>query len=100
VMMACEKLEAQGIKTALLLMEMAANPGDSGFIHYVNEADAILSTGNYEEEITVPAMRKVLGGKNIFTNDEDASEGMKLTLRHFIGSTGQFGHGHLRGQEY
>ncbi len=99
-MMLCQELERRRIKTVMLLMEMAANPKDSGFIHYVREADAIVSTGGYEQKIDVPAQKRVLGGSRIFESGEDAGDAMNLTLRHFIGSTSQFGHGHLRGQGY
>ena len=99
-MMLCQELEKRNIKTVMLLMEMAANPKDSGFIHYVREADAIVSTGGYEQKIDVPAQERVLGGCRIFESGEDAREAMTLTLRHFIGSTSQFGHGHLRGEGY
>ena len=48
-MMICRNLERRGVTTTMLSMEMAANPGESGFVHFVPEADAIVSTGNYEE---------------------------------------------------
>lgn len=100
VMMICERLERQGMKTTLLLMEMAARPEDSGFVHFVREADAIVSTGNYETQMALPARKKVLGGERIFESNEDAHGPLTLTLRHFLGSTNPFGHSSLRGREY
>jgi glycine reductase len=99
-MMVVEKLERLGIKTALLLMEMASKPGDSGFVHYVAEADAIVSTGNYEQTLRTPACRRVLGGSRLFGTGEDASGPLELTLRHYLGSTSQFGGGSIRGRAY
>jgi len=100
VMLLCEKLERNGIKTVLLLVEMAANPRDSGFVHYVNEADAIVSTGNYEERIDLLASQKVLGGTHILESGEDAVGTMTLTVRHHLAATNQYGHGTLRGRQY
>lgn len=100
VMLLCQKLEQQGVKTVMLLVEMAANPTDSGFVHYVNEADAIISTGNYEQRITVPSCHKVLGGTHILESGEDATGPLTLTVCHFLASTNQFGYSHLRGRQY
>ncbi|GIS89930.1 hypothetical protein CM1200mP19_2610 [bacterium] len=61
-MMICQKLEESGIPTTVLSMEMAPNPSDSGFVHFVREADAIVSTGNYEESYDFPEVKSVLEG--------------------------------------
>jgi glycine reductase len=100
VMMTCEKLEKRGVKTTLLLMEMAANPEDSGHVHFVREADAIVSTGNYEQALALEAMPKVLGGTRILESGSDASGPLSVNLRQILGSTHQFGGSYLRGQVY
>jgi glycine reductase len=100
VMLTCQKLEGRGLKTTLLLMEMAANPEDSGHVHFVREAKAIVSTGNYEQRIDLAPMPKVLGGSRILESGEEASGPLSLTLRHVLGSTDQFGSMTLRGRDY
>lgn len=100
VMMTCQKLEQDGVKTTLLLMEMAANPEDSGFVHYVREADAIVSTGNYEQMIDLAPMAKVCGGSEILETGDKASGPLNVPLRSILGSTHQFGGSYLQGRTY
>jgi sarcosine reductase len=101
VMTTCAKLERRGVKTTLLLMEMAANPGESGFIHYVSEADAIVSTGNYEQRVSLDAPKRVLGGSShLLESGEDSSGPLEVPLRYILASTGQFGASNLRGRSY
>lgn len=98
-MMICQKLENMGIKTTLLLMEMAPNPEDSGFVYYVREADAIVSTGNYEEQVELPAVGRVIGGDKILLTDADASGALTLPLSQVYASTHQFGGNLLSARE-
>ena len=60
VMMLCQKCESAGIKTVMLNSEMALTPDDPGFVHLVSEADAIVSTGNYEMKVDLPPVDRVL----------------------------------------
>jgi hypothetical protein len=99
-MFTCQKLEKLGIKTTLLVLEMAANPADSGHVHYVPEADAIVSMGNYEEVIDLPAVSKVIGGNKVFETEDDAAGAFSITLRHMLGATSQLGWANLRGRQY
>jgi glycine reductase len=98
-MMVTEKLEERGVSTTMMLMEMAPNPEDSGFVHYVPEADAIVSTGNYEEKVELGAVGRVVGGDTILVSGEDASSALTLPLSHVLGSTNQFGDTLIRGAE-
>jgi sarcosine reductase len=100
VMMTCQKLEQQGVRTSLILMEMAENPRDSGFVHFVPEADAIVSTGNYEEQTELPKAESVVGGAHLLESGDDSSGELKVKIRHILGSTEQFGSGTLTGKEY
>lgn len=97
-MMTCQKLEQLGVKTALLSPEMAANPEDSGFVHFVPEANAIVSTGNYEQTVDLPAVSRVIGGTNILETGDDASGQLAITLRHILSATDQLGLAALRGR--
>ncbi len=99
-MMVCQKLERRGVPTTVLSMEMAANPSDSGFVHFVPEADAIVSTGNYEEKIVFPRVGTVIGGSALISTDEPAAGPFELALSVVLGSTNQFGYTSIRGREY
>ena len=98
VMWTCQALEKKGVKTTLLLMEMAANPEDSGHVHYVVEANAITSTGNYEQTVHLGQVSRVIGGTTILETGKPAGGELDLTLRHMLDSTHQFGRSHLRGR--
>jgi glycine reductase len=100
VMLACQKLEQRGIKTTLLLDEMAANPEDSGHVYYVSEADAIVSTGNYEQVVDLPPLPRVLGGSDILEGGGSAAGPLHLTLRQVLSSTDPYGLGTLRAREH
>lgn len=99
VMVTCKELERQGIRTVLVLMEMSPEPGESGFVDFVPEADAIVSTGNYELKIDLPPVAKVIGGDSILVLGDDAAGALNVTLRHILSSTSTFGMGMLRGAE-
>jgi len=90
-MMICQKLEESGIPTTVLSMEMAPNPSDSGFVHFVREADAIVSTGNYEESYDFPEVKSVLGGTALLNSDSSPNGPFSYPLSGLLGSTNQFG---------
>ncbi len=99
-MMICRNLERRGVTTTMLSMEMAANPGESGFVHFVPEADAIVSTGNYEETVTFEAVDRVIGGDSLIRIDGDPAGAFDAPLAIVLASTHQFGHTRIRGEEY
>ena len=99
-MMLCQKCERLGIKTTLLNPEMATGPGESGFVHFVLEADALVCTGNYERPITLSPAEKVLGGTMLSSPEIDASGELSLTLRYLPGPTTPMGQSTLMGVQY
>ena len=100
VMLLCQKCEQQGIKTTLLNPEMARTKTESGFVHIVPEADAIVSTGNYEMPITLPPADKVLGGTALAAAEVDASGELQVPLRYIFNATSTQGHSKLIGVQY
>ncbi len=95
LMLMCQKCEEQGLKTALVLFEMAEAEGrDLGFVAMVKEADAIVSTGNMDAMIDLPPVGKVLGGDQIldFNRYEggeygDPSRGFRTAIRRLYAAT-------------
>ena len=100
VMMMCQKFERAGIKTTVLSPEMALTPDDPGFVHYVQEADAIVSTGNYEMQVTLPPAKQVLGGRFLSVPELDACGSLYLPLRYLYASVSPLGYGRLAGTHY
>ena len=99
-MMICRNLERRGVTTTMLSMEMAANPGESGFVHFVPEADAIVSTGNYEETVLFEPVERVIGGDRLIQVEDDPSVAFEAPLAIVLASTHQFGGTRIRGEEY
>ncbi|MDP1629700.1 MAG: glycine/sarcosine/betaine reductase component B subunit, partial [bacterium] len=66
--MNCQKIEELGIKTVSLTDEYAGQDGASQSLADVTpEENAIVSTGNANELITLPAMEKIIGSPDIIT---------------------------------
>lgn len=99
-MMICRNLERKGVPTTMLSMEMASQPGESGFVHFVPEADAIVSTGNYEETVAFEPVDRVIGGGSFILLEGDPAGGFEAPLAVVLASTHQFGGVRIRGEEY
>ena len=99
-MMICRNLERRGVPTTMLSMEMASQPGESGFVHFVPEADAIVSTGNYEETVAFEPVDRVIGGDSFILIEGDPAGGFEAPLAVVLAGTHQFGGGRIRGEEY
>lgn len=100
VMLTCQELERRGISTTVLLPEMAAGGDQSGLIYTVPEADAMVSTGNYEYPIEFPVVDRVIGGDRIAETDDLAEGPFTLPLRTVLASTDPAGTWRIRGREY
>ncbi|MBI2304862.1 MAG: beta-aspartyl-peptidase [Chloroflexi bacterium] len=71
LMMICKKCEEGGIKTALVIEELAGPQGDDQSLVFTTpEADAIVSCGNREETILLPPMKRVIGGEVLYQTEE------------------------------
>jgi sarcosine reductase len=99
-MLLCQKCEQQGIKTTIINVEMARTPEDTGFVHFVPEADAMVSAGNYEKSIVLPPVDTVIGGAKLMEPDLEASGTLEVPLRYLHGSTNVMGATKLAGIPY
>ncbi len=71
VMLAIQECERRGIRTVLLAWEHAGPEGSDYPLPYaVPEAVAIVSTGNLDEPLDLPAMDRVVGGPSIRVRPE------------------------------
>lgn len=99
-MMVCEKCEKAGIRTVLGIGQMTNARGDPGFTTWVPEADAIVIPGDDEEIVSLPPVKKVIGGSKILNSDQDASGAIEIQLRSIYGSTGPMAPSRLIGRLY
>lgn len=99
-MMICQKLEKLDIPTTVLSMEMAPNPSDSGFVHFVREAEAIISTGNYEECFDFPAVQSVIGGTELLNSASNPAGPFSYPISGLLASTNQFGFTNLTARSH
>jgi glycine reductase len=83
--------EGAGIRTALVLQEMAGARGhDFGLVHIVPEADALVSTGNRDELVELATLDQVIGPPTL-RDGEPAQGGATVPLRSYLCSTTQVG---------
>ncbi len=105
-MLACRECEKQGIKSVVITYEIGGMEGnDVPLIDSVPEANAIVSTGNREELLDLPAVEKLLGGKYIegaFVLNEQTEASGAITVNFTIvySSTNQAGAMKMRAMQY
>jgi len=107
LMMITRGLEQAGIKAVAMTDEYAGTDGGSqSLADTTPEADAIVSTGNANQRVRLPAMQKVIGPLPDITRlaggypgslHEDGS--MEVELQAIVGSTNQLGFGRLSCRE-
>ncbi len=63
LMLTCQACEEIGLRTVLVMAESAGAEGDKPpALAFAREADAVVSAGNMDERLNLPAMERVLGG--------------------------------------
>jgi sarcosine reductase len=103
-MLVCQHLERAGVRTAISVDEYADRDGsDFPLVTVVPEAVAIVSNGNQEEVVELPAADRLLGGSAFLTgNSYEAAfsrrpdEALAVALRQIYCATSQAGFGRLR----
>jgi|SRR5690554_3469661 len=99
LIMNCTKLEKQGIKTVIVTDEYAGRDGASQSLADADPlADAVVTAGNANELITLPAMNKVIGfadSANVVAGGFDGSlaqdGSITVELQAIIGATNELG---------
>lgn len=90
-MLTCRACERAGIRTAVIVAEMAdpeaTNPG---LTDWVAEADCIVSAGNAEELVPEWRPERVLGGGVLLDGTPAAAAG-PVPVRNYLGATNQMG---------
>ncbi|PSU47702.1 beta-aspartyl-peptidase [Photobacterium frigidiphilum] len=99
LMMNCSKLEAAGIQTVLLTDEYAGQNGESQSLADSHKsADAVITNGNANQLITLPAMNRVIGYDRYadivaggFNGSLQEDGSITVELQAIIGATSELG---------
>ena len=74
-MLTVKSCEEMGMKTVAITYEMGGIEGtDFPLIYHVKEADALVTTGNREQIVHLPEMRKAVGGTQILYKNISATD--------------------------
>ena len=103
LMMNCTKLEKKGIKTVLITDEYAGRDGASQSLADADPlADAVVTAGNANQVIELPAMEKIIGHVRSadiiaggFSGSLDEVGRIKVEIQAIIGSTNELGFSNL-----
>jgi glycine reductase complex component B subunit alpha and beta len=92
VMMLCRLLSRSGIKTVLLVNEFAGGDGTTpSLAETTPEATAIVSAGNNDHRITLPARKEFIGFAPLAGLEGDAAGEIVVPLSRIYASTNQLG---------
>jgi sarcosine reductase len=76
-----DMLEAEGITAVGILAEMAGRDGTGPpLVVPPTKATALVSTGNYDERMTLPAVERALGRDRIALLDQDSTDEVQLPV--------------------
>jgi glycine reductase len=91
VMLTCRACEQAGVRTTVIVAEMADSGSTSpGLTDWVPEADSIVSAGNAEELVPAWTPERVLGGDTLLDGTAAASSG-PIPVRNYLAATNQTG---------
>jgi len=94
----CEKL---GIRATILLNEIAGADGDQpSLVETSPFANAVVTTGNNDDVVALPAMDRAIGGDEIAGIPVKPAEAFKTPLGRIYTATCQFGATAMTVQEY
>jgi len=101
-MLTCQACEEMGVKTVLIMAESAGATGAKpGPIAFAEAADAVISVGNMDEVVSLPAVEAIYGGPwscGRWMMERMALEAMETPLANIFAATSQMGAGRLKGE--
>ncbi len=102
LMLTCQACEDVGLKTVLVMAESAGAAGDKpAALAFARDADALVSAGNMDERLLLPAVERVLGGDRFVGRwplDAEARGPAETSLENMLAATCQVGPGLLRAE--
>ncbi|MBI4642446.1 MAG: glycine/sarcosine/betaine reductase component B subunit [Deltaproteobacteria bacterium] len=96
LMLTCRECEQLGIKTVIMANEIAGAAGDlPSLVDTVPEAEAVVTTGNNDELVSLDPVEQVLGGEDIAGVAGPPDAGLTIALGRIYAATNQLGATHL-----
>jgi glycine reductase len=91
-----DRLEEEGITAVGILAEMAGRDGTGPpLVVPPAKATALVSTGNYDERMTLPAVQRALGRERIALLDQDSTDEVELPVAAIYCAQSTLGWGRL-----
>ncbi len=101
LMLCCVECEKLGIRTVMLINEIAGAEGDQqSLVDTVPQADAVVTTGNNDTVVDLPPVERVIGGAEIAGVKGKPEDRIAIALGRVYTSTNQFGAGFSTVREY
>jgi glycine reductase complex component B subunit alpha and beta len=101
LMLTCRECERLGMKTVILTNEIAGDAGDlPSLVDTVPEADAMVTTGNNDELVSLDRVEQILGGEEIAGVAAPPEAEMTIPLGRIYAATNQLGATRLSVREY
>lgn len=95
--LAAERCERRGVRTVLLMAELAGPDGRTPpLLGSPPEADALVSLGNYEEPVSLPSVERVIGGDSLRLADGPVAGPLTIPIAPIFGALSPVGVGLLR----
>ena len=95
---ACEELS---IRTALIAVDQSTdvNSSEGALLFNTPNADAIVNVGSFSRLLTLPPVKRVIGGSAVLLDNKPALGEIEITPSQFIGPVSQLGAGNLMMRE-
>lgn len=91
-----DALEQVGIPAVGLFAEMAGRDGGApGLVHAPTQGSGLVSTGNYDARVSLPACENALGGERLAISDAAATDEVELPVAAIYGALNPLGWSHL-----
>ena len=101
LMLTCQMFERINVKTVLLVSCYGGPTGiDQPFVFTVPEATAIISNGNPDATVHLPAMKCVVGGELIYETGQPAQAPLVCSMRTLVAAANRMGFNRVTTREY
>lgn len=101
MMLACQYMEKAGIRTTVLSYESPGADGrDFPLFFSVPEADSVVSVGSDEEQISFPAVERVIGDDRLLDDETPSAGPFNVRMYYLFSALSQVGGNQLAGRAF
>jgi hypothetical protein len=93
--MKVDALEAAGMTAVALYAELSGPEGTGPPLVAGPREGAVVSTGNYDQRVKLPAVERVVGGERLHIIDADATAALEVPVAMILGGLSPLGAGRL-----